>query len=174
MLGRVGQSLLLVLGVMVIVFAMLRVSGDPTSLLVPREATEEQREAARVAYGLDKSVPEQFVNFVADSARLDFGDSLRYKVPVREVILDRLPATIELGVAAMFFAIVIGVPLGILAGVKAGSRWDGASRGLGLLGQTIPNFWLSLVFIVVFAVELGDRLVETVRHPCSHSCSCSV
>lgn len=155
LVGRIGQSLLLVLGVMVIVFAMLRVSGDPTNLLVPREATEAQREAAREAYGLDKSVPEQFINFVTDSARLDFGDSLRYKVPVREVILDRLPATIELGVAAMFFAVILGVPLGILAGVKAGSRWDGAARGLGLLGQTIPNFWLSLVFIVVFAVELG-------------------
>ena len=155
LVGRIGQSLLLVLGVMVIVFAMLRVSGDPTNLLVPREATEAQRNAAREAYGLDKSVPEQFVNFVADSARLDFGDSLRYKIPVREVILDRLPATIELGVAAMFFAVVLGVPLGILAGVKAGSRWDGGARGFGLLGQTIPNFWLSLVFIVVFAVELG-------------------
>ena len=153
--GRVGQSALLVLGVMVIVFAMLRVSGDPTNLLVPREATEEQREAARVAYGLDKSVGEQFVNFVGDSARLDFGDSLRYKVPVREVIFNRLPATIELGLAAMFFAAVIGVPLGILAGVKAGGRWDGVARGFGLLGQTIPNFWLSLVFIVVFAVQLG-------------------
>ena len=155
LVGRIGQSLLLVLGVMVIVFAMLRVSGDPTNLLVPREATEAQRQAAREAYGLDKSVPEQFINFVTDSARLDFGDSLRYKVPVREVILDRLPATIELGVAAMFFAVILGVPLGILAGVKAGSRWDGAARGQGLLGQTIPNFWLSLVFIVVFAVELG-------------------
>ena len=153
--GRVGQSVLLVLGVMVIVFAMLRVSGDPTNLLVPREATQEQREEARVAHGLDKSIPEQFVNFAADSTQLDFGDSLRYKVPVREVIFDRLPATIELGIAAMFFAVVIGVPLGILAGVKAGTRWDGAARGFGLLGQTIPNFWLALVFIVVFAVQLG-------------------
>ena len=153
--GRVGQSALLVLGVMVIVFSMLRVSGDPTNLLVPREATEEQRQAAREAYGLDKSVGEQFVNFVGDSARLDFGTSLRYKVPVREVIFDRLPATIELGLAAMFFAVVIGVPLGILAGTKAGDRWDSVARGFGLLGQTIPNFWLALVFIVVFAVQLG-------------------
>ena len=155
LVGRIGQSLLLVLGVMVIVFAMLRVSGDPTNLLVPREATQEQREAAREAHGLDKAVAEQFVDFVGHSARLDFGNSLRYKIPVREVIFDRLPATIELGIAAMAFAVAVGVPLGILAGVKAGGRWDGAARGFGLLGQTIPNFWLSLVFIVVFAVELG-------------------
>ncbi len=155
LVGRIGQSLLLVLGVMVIVFSMLRVSGDPTNLLVPREATQEQREAAREAHGLNRTVAEQFVDFVGDSARLDFGSSLRYKIPVREVIFDRMPATIELGVAAMAFAVAVGVPLGILAGVKAGGRWDGAARGFGLLGQTIPNFWLSLVFIVVFAVELG-------------------
>lgn len=144
----------MVLGVMVLVFLMLRVSGDPTNLLVPREATEEQREAAREVYGLDKPVVVQFADFVGNSARLDFGNSLRYKTPVREVVLDRFPATVELGIAAMFVAVVVGVPLGILAGVKAGSRWDGAARGFGLLGQTIPNFWLSLVFIVVFAVEL--------------------
>ena len=155
LVGRIGQSLLLVLGVMVIVFSMLRVSGDPTNLLVPREATQEQREAAREAHGLNRTVAEQFVDFVGDSARLDFGSSLRYKIPVREVIFDRLPATIELGVVAMAFAVAVGVPLGVLAGVKAGGRWDGAARGFGLLGQTIPNFWLSLVFIVVFAVKLG-------------------
>ena len=155
LVGRIGQSLLLVLGVMVIVFSMLRVSGDPTNLLVPREATQEQREAAREAHGLNRTVAEQFVDFVGDSARLDFGSSLRYKIPVREVIFDRMPATIELGIVAMAFAVAVGVPLGILAGVKAGSRWDGGARGFGLLGQTIPNFWLSLVFIVVFAVELG-------------------
>ena len=155
LVGRIGQSLLLVLGVMVIVFSMLRVSGDPTNLLVPREATQEQREAAREAHGLNRTVAEQFVDFVGDSARLDFGSSLRYKIPVREVIFDRMPATIELGVVAMAFAVAFGVPLGILAGVKAGGRWDGAARGFGLLGQTIPNFWLSLVFIVVFAVKLG-------------------
>ncbi len=155
LVGRIGQALLLVLGVMVIVFLMLRVSGDPTNLLVPREATQEQREAARQAYGLDKTVVEQFVDFVADAARLDFGSSLRYKVPVREVVFDRMPATIELGLAAMALAVAVGVPLGILAGVKAGGRWDSAARGLGLLGQTIPNFWLALVFIVVFAVQLG-------------------
>ena len=104
---------------------------------------------------MNKTVAEQFVAFVGHSARLDFGNSLRYKIPVREVIFDRLPATIELGIAAMAFAVAVGVPLGILAGVKAGGHWDGAARGFGLLGQTIPNFWLSLVFIVVFAVELG-------------------
>jgi len=153
--GRVAQALLLVAAVMLLVFGMLRVSGDPTSLLVPREATPEQREEAREAYGLNKPLIVQFTDFARDAARLDFGDSLRYKAPVRDVVFDRLPATIELGLAAMFFATVVGIPLGILAGVKAGGRWDGVARGIGLLGQTIPNFWLALVFIVVFGVTLG-------------------
>ncbi len=152
--ARIGQSTLMVLGVLVIVFTMLRLTGDPTDLLAPRDATEQQREEARAAYGLDRPLTTQFVDFVGDASKLEFGNSIRYKQPVRQVIFDRLPATVELAIAAMIFALFIGVPLGVLAGVKSGSRWDSLSRGLGLLGQTIPSFWLSLVLIVVFAVKL--------------------
>ncbi len=154
-LARVGQSMLMVLGVLALVFGMLRLTGDPTDLLAPREATEEQREEARKAYGLDRPITVQFADFATDAAQLDFGTSLRYKQPVRDIVFDRFPATVELAIAAMFFAMVIGIPLGVLAGVRAGTKWDSFSRGFGLLGQTIPSFWLSLVFIVVFAVELG-------------------
>ena len=154
LLSRLGQSFLLVLGVMVIVFAMLRLSGDPTNLLVPREATQEQRDAAREAHGLDRPVVVQFFDFATDAVTLDFGESLRYKQPVREVVFDRLPKTIELGIAAMAIAVVIGVPLGVVAGVKAGTSWDALSRGVSLAGQTIPGFVLALVFIWLFAVEL--------------------
>ncbi len=153
-IGRIGQALLMILGVLFLVFMMLRITGDPTSLLAPREATQEQLDAARHAYGLDKPVITQFTDFATDAATLNFGTSIRYKQPVRKVIFARLPATLELAVAAMFFAIVIGIPLGVLAGMRAGSVWDSMSRGVGLLGQTIPNFWLSLVLIVVFAVNL--------------------
>jgi ABC-type dipeptide/oligopeptide/nickel transport system permease component len=154
-LARTGQSLLMVLGVLFLVFGMLRLTGDPTDLLAPREATEEQRQEAREAYGLDRPVTVQFVDFATDAIRLDFGTSLRYKQPVSDIIKDRFPATVELAIAAMLFAFFIGVPLGVLAGVKAGTKWDSFSRGFGLLGQTIPSFWLSLVLIVVFAVNLG-------------------
>ena len=151
LVGRIGQSLLLVLGVMVIVFSMLRVSGDPTNLLVPREATQEQREAAREAHGLNRTVAEQFVDFVGDSARLDFGSSLRYKIPVREVIFDRLPATIELGVVAMAFAVAVGVPLG-----NSGRRQGG--RPLGWCGARVrPARPDDPKFLAVVGLHRGVR-----------------
>ena len=145
----------MIFGVLILVFMMLRITGDPTSLLAPREATQQQLDEARHAYGLDKPVVTQFTDFAKDAATLNFGSSIRYKQPVRDVIFARLPATLQLGVAAMFFAIVVGIPLGVLAGMRAGSIWDSLARGIGLLGQTIPNFWLSLLLIVVFAVNLG-------------------
>jgi ABC-type dipeptide/oligopeptide/nickel transport system permease component len=86
---------------------------------------------------------------------LDFGTSIRYKQPVRDVMLERMPATIELGVVATIMALAIGVPLGVLAGVRAGSKVDGGARVLGLFGQTVPDFWLALVLILVFSVGLG-------------------
>jgi ABC-type dipeptide/oligopeptide/nickel transport system permease component len=155
LLKRSGQSLLMVLGLMVIVFFMLRLTGDPTNLLVPREATPEQRAAAREAYGLDRPLAVQFVDFVGEAAVLDFGTSIRYKQPVRDVMLERMPATIELGVVATIMALALGVPLGVLAGVRAGSKVDGGARVLGLFGQTVPDFWLALVLILVFSVGLG-------------------
>ncbi|MGF1666740.1 MAG: ABC transporter permease [Acidimicrobiia bacterium] len=155
LLRRSGQSLLMVLGLMVIVFFMLRLTGDPTNLLVPREATPEQRAAAREAYGLDRPLAIQFGDFVTEAAVLDFGTSIRYKQPVRDVMLERMPATIELGVVATIMAVALGVPLGVLAGVRAGSKVDGSARMLGLFGQTVPDFWLALVLILVFSVGLG-------------------
>jgi ABC-type dipeptide/oligopeptide/nickel transport system permease component len=154
LLRRLFQSFLMVIGLLVIVFFLVRLSGDPVSLLAPRDATPEQREEIRQAYGLDRPLPVQFGEFVVDAARFDFGTSIRFKQPVTEVALERMPATLELGVAALLLATVIGIPLGIIAGVRAGSRTDGTVRGFALLGQTVPDFWLALVLIVVFAVNL--------------------
>ncbi len=150
---RVIQSFLMVIGLLVIVFFLVRLSGDPVSLLAPRDATPAQRDAIRHAYGLDRSLLVQFVDFMRHAFQLDFGTSIRYKQPVTTIALERMPATIELGIAALFIAIVIGIPLGVLAGVRAGSKTDGAVRGFALFGQTIPDFWLALVLILVFAVN---------------------
>ena len=154
-LTRLGASFVMLLGVLVLVFFMLRLTGDPTSLLVAREATAEQRQAAREAYGLDRPVYEQFADFATDAAVLDFGNSLRYKIAVRTVIANRIPATVELATVAMIMAMVVGIPLGVLAGTKTGSGWDKGARGLGLTGQTIPSFLLALVLVVVGGVWLG-------------------
>jgi ABC-type dipeptide/oligopeptide/nickel transport system permease component len=144
----------MVIGLMVLVFVLVRLSGDPITLLAPRDATPDQVAEIRAAYGLDKPVIAQFGEFVVDAVQLDFGTSIRYKQPVREVALERMPATIQLGLAALFIAVCFGIPFGVLAGVRAGSRTDGAVRGVALLGQTVPDFWLSLVLILVFAVNL--------------------
>jgi len=154
LLRRLGQSALMLVGLLIIVFVLLRLSGDPTNLLAPRDATPEQRDAIRAAYGFDRPVAVQFVDFVRDAIRLDFGTSIRYKQPVRTIIFERMPATLQLGVVAVVFSMVIGIPLGVLAGMKPRRGIDGGARGLALLGQTIPDFWLALVLILVFAVKL--------------------
>ncbi len=155
LLRRLGQSALMLVGLLVIVFGLLRLSGDPTNLIAPRDATPEQRAEIRAAYGFDRSIPVQFVDFAGDALRLDFGSSIRYKQPVRDIIVDRMPATLELGIVAVVFAMAIGIPLGVLAGVRPRRGVDGTTRGIALLGQTVPDFWLALVLILVFAVTLG-------------------
>ena len=154
LLRRLGQSALMLAGLLVIVFGLLRLSGDPTNLIAPRDATPSQRAEIREAYGYDRPVAVQFVDFVGDAVTLDFGSSIRYKQPVRDIVFDRMPATLELGVVAVVFAIVLGIPLGVLAGVKPRRGVDGSVRGVALLGQTVPDFWLALVLIHVFAVNL--------------------
>lgn len=144
----------MVVGLMVLVFVLVRLAGDPINLLAPKDATPEQIGEIRAAYGLDRPVTAQFADFVVDAVQLDFGTSIRYKQPVREVALERMPATVELGIAALVLAVGFGIPLGVLAGVRSGTRTDGAVRGVALLGQTVPDFWLSLVLILVFAVNL--------------------
>jgi peptide/nickel transport system permease protein len=154
LLARLAQAGVMVIGLLVLVFVLVRLSGDPINLLAPRDATPEQIAEIRAAYGLDRPVIAQFGSFVADAARLDFGTSIRFKQPVTEVAFERMPATLELGLAALVLTVGIGVPLGVLAGVRAGTRTDGTVRGVALLGQTVPDFWLSLVLILVFAVNL--------------------
>ncbi|MCC6454547.1 MAG: ABC transporter permease [Caldilineaceae bacterium] len=152
--GRVIQSILLLAGVLVLVFFMVRLTGDPASLMVARDATPEQREAARVALGFDRPVALQLADFIGGALVGDFGRSLRYSRPATTLILERLPATVELATTALLFSILLGVPVGLIAGVRPGTVWDWLGRTIGLLGQTIPSFWLALMLIIVFAVNL--------------------
>ena len=155
MLSRVIQSILILFGVLILVFVLLRFSGDPASLMVSRNASPEQIEAMREELGFNRPVYVQFADFAAGAVVGDFGDSIRHKQPALDLILARLPATIELAVTALLISIVIGIPLGLLGGSRPGTIWDSITRGLGLIGQTIPSFWLALILIIVFAVTLG-------------------
>lgn len=151
---RLAQALLFALGAVVLVFFMVRLTGDPTALMLAREATPEQRAAFRAATGLDRPLHEQLLRYLGSVARGDLGRSLRLGQDNLALILQRLPATLELALAALFLAVAVGVPLGLMGGMAPGSPIDTLARAVGLAGQTIPNFWLAMLLILVFAVEL--------------------
>ena len=155
LLSRLIQSILILLGVLVLVFIMVRITGDPVALMVPREATAEAREIFRHKMGFDRPQIVQFVDFMRGALLGDFGDSLHFKDPALPMVLHRLPATLQLATAAMIMAIAVAVPLGLVGGARPGSIWDTIGRIVGLLGQSIPGFWLALIMIFFFAVRLG-------------------
>jgi ABC-type dipeptide/oligopeptide/nickel transport system permease component len=121
---------------------------------MPREATPETVAAFRHKMGFDRPLVVQFWQFVTRAVVGDFGDSLHFKVPALPMVLERLPATVELAGAGLLMAVVIAVPLGLVGGIRPGSLWDSLGRTLGLLGQSVPNFWLALLMILFFAVKL--------------------
>lgn len=155
LLSRLIQSALILVGVLLLVFLMVRVTGDPASLMVSREASPEQREAFREAMGFNRPLLVQFGDFVRGAVVGDFGNSLHHRRPALDLIVDRLPATVELAGAALLLALVIAIPLGLIGGSNPGTPVDSLGRAVGLIGQTIPNFWLALILILVFAVNLG-------------------
>jgi peptide/nickel transport system permease protein len=152
---RIGESLALIIGVLILVFFMVRLTGDPVGLMLPKEAPPEQREAFAREMGLDQPLPVQFAEYMGGVFRGDFGDSLRQRRPTLEIIGERLPATFELALAALFFAMLVAIPLGLAGGMRPGRPVDVVARGVGLAGQTVPNFWLGMLLIVWFAVDLG-------------------
>lgn len=153
---RVLESVLLMLGVLALVFFLVRLTGDPVSLIIPMDAPMEQREAFREAMGLNDPLPVQFWGFMSGAVQGDLGTSLRRRgVANLDLILERLPATVQLALSALAFAVVVAVPLGLAGGMRPGSAVDRIARGVGLAGQTIPSFWLGMLLIVLFAVTLG-------------------
>lgn len=153
-LRRGAESLLLVLGALLLVFLMVRLTGDPVALILPMDAPLAQREAFREAMGLNEPLYLQLVGFIGGALQGDLGNSLRFNQANLELIWQRLPATLELALAALLFAVLVAVPLGVLGGMHPGSMADSIARGVGLLGQTVPSFWLGMLLILLFAVEL--------------------
>ena len=152
---RFVQAIISLLVVMTIVFMLSRLSGDPVQLLADISASEEQMEAIRKDLGLDKPLAVQWGTYVRDMFVFDLGESVTSRQPVRELIMQRLPNTLQLGFAAMAISIVIGLPIGIYAAVHRGTRWDGLARLFAVLGQSMPSFWLGVLLILIFAVVLG-------------------
>ncbi len=154
-LSKLGQSILLLFGVLLLVFFMVRVTGDPASLMISREASPEAVEAFREKMGFNDPILTQFGRFLSGAVVGDFGNSLHFKSPAMQMVMERVPATVQLAGTALLMAAVVGIPLGLIGGFNPGSAMDNLGRGLALLGQSIPNFWLALILILIFAVRLG-------------------
>jgi len=152
--GRVLQALVALLGVTCVAFLLVSLSGDPAFILLTPEAGEEQRAAFRKLYGLDQPLPVQYARYVSHVARGDFGSSLAFNSPAIQVVLERLPATLLLTATAVALGVVVGMPAGIAAAVKASGPLDRLVMALVLLGQSVPTFWLGLLMIRIFAVNL--------------------
>jgi peptide/nickel transport system permease protein len=154
-LRRLGQSLLVLLGVSVIVFGLLHLAGDPTRLLLPLEAREEDVRQLRALLGLDDPLWVQYLRFLSRAVRGDFGVSFKHQVPALTLIFQTLPATLELTAAGLGLALVVAVPAGIVAALRRNSLIDAVCSVGVLLGQAMPVYWLGLLLILVFAVKLG-------------------
>lgn len=154
--ARVGSAALVVLGVCTLVFLLIHlVPGDPVEAMLGEGARPADREALRAALGLDRPLWEQYLGYLGRTARLDLGTSFAYQRPVAPLLGERIPATLELAVAALTLSLVIAVPLGVLAARYRGGALDAGAMGFSLLGAAVPNFWLGPVLILVFSLWLG-------------------
>ena len=154
-LRRVAQSALTLLGVSVLVFVILRVlPGDPARMLLPDGAPEAAVAELNRQLGLREPLIVQYGLFLRSVAHGDFGQSFQYRAPALRVVLERLPATVQLTAAAMLATIAAGVSLGIVTAVLRGTRYDVAGTILAVLGQSLPNFWLGIMLILLFGVAL--------------------
>lgn len=152
---RLIQTVVVVLVMSALVFAGLYLVGDPVSMLASPEATEAERELIRQNFGLNLPLWRQYAIFLGKAVQMDFGDSFLTGEPAMLLILERMPATLELATLAMLMAFVIGVPLGVYAGLKPSSLGARAVMGGSVLGFSLPNFWVGLMFIMLFAVLFG-------------------
>lgn len=144
----------MVFGVTTVVFLVTRVFGDPVALMLPLSASDEQRAAFSAQIGLDQPLGVQFIGFAQDILTLDFGDSLWQRRPAVEVVLERLPMSLALIGAAIGAAVVLSLPLGAIAALRPGGLVDRLTTSAGLLGLAMPQFWVGLMAIMVFAVWL--------------------
>ncbi|HWN12560.1 MAG TPA: nickel ABC transporter permease [Candidatus Dormibacteraeota bacterium] len=152
---RLWQSLLVLLGVSVVVFFILHLTGDPAALLLPPDATAEDIAKFRTAMGFDDPWVVQYARFLKGAVRGDFGESLRHGEPAMALVLERLPATFELAGAGLLIALGLAIPAGIVSAVRRNTSVDYVSTVVALLGQAMPTFWLGIMLILIFSVRLN-------------------
>lgn len=154
-LQRLWQAAIVIFAMSALVFTGVYAVGNPIDVLISPDATQDIRAAIITQYGLDQPLWRQYFSFVGRVFEGDFGRSLVYNMPVSELILSRLPATLELTLAAVIFASLVGIPIGMYAGYKPHSPVSRAIMAISILGFSVPTFWFGLMLIMVFAVQLG-------------------
>src|SRR3990170_4751991 len=153
LIRRFLQSLLVLLGVSAVVFFILHLTGDPTLLLLPPDATAEEITRFRQVMGFNDPVVVQYLRFLKGAVQGNFGESLRHGEPALDLVIERMPATFELTAAALAIALCLAIPSGIVSAVKRNTLVDYVSTVVALLGQSMPTFWLGIMLILVFSVR---------------------
>jgi peptide/nickel transport system permease protein len=153
-LKRIFQSLLTLLVLSMLIFIVCRRTGDPVLLMLPDDASHEDVAQLRTALGLDRPLPVQYWLFLKSAMQGDFGRSIKGQVPVLDLIKERLPNSIRLALVALLITVVLAFPLGVMAAVKKGTAIDTLANLIAVLGQSLPQFWVGIVLIQVFAVHL--------------------
>ncbi|HEY7492347.1 MAG TPA: ABC transporter permease [Candidatus Tectomicrobia bacterium] len=154
-LRRLLYSLVTLLILSLTIFVVVRLTGDPATLMAEPGARPEDLARVRAQWGLDRPWPAQYLSFLKNIVQGELGKSFNYRMPVSELYFERLPNSLQLALAATLVSILVGVPAGIVSAVRVDSWWDNLGKVVAILGLAIPNFWLGLVFILVFAVWLG-------------------
>ena len=154
-LRRLTYSIVLLLATTIFVFVMSRQSGDPRHLFLSEQSTQAEWEAWGVELGLDKPTWQQYIIWLGNAVTGDFGESIRQRRPALDVVTERIPATLEMAFGSFLFSVITGIPLGVLSALKRGSLLDYIGRTFALVGQAAPVFWLGIVLVLIFSVNLG-------------------
>lgn len=155
-ISRMASAAVVILGVLCLVFFLIHlVPGDPVEVMLGESARPADREALRQSLGLDQPLTVQLGQYLSNAMQLDFGTSLHSRRPIVSILAERIPATLELAIAALLIAVVIAFPLGIIAAVRKDSGWDHGAMAVSLLGVSIPNFLMGPLLILFFSVWLG-------------------
>lgn len=168
-LRKLAAIVVVLLGLTILVFSLSHATGDPRYLYMTQytRTSSEDWEAQGKAMGLDKPLIVQYLIWVGNAARGDFGNSVYYQRNSLEMILESMPATLQLSGISFIFAVLLGVPLGVLSAVKRSTVWDYAGRSFALLGQSVPPFWIAIVLVLIFSVQL-DLLPTSRRGSWEH------
>ena len=151
-LKRLANALLVAVTISLLAFSLTRLSGDPAIAMAGETASDKDIEYIRKQYGFDRPIATQYIEWVGKAVRADFGQSFYFRLPVSDLIAERLPVSMTLGVCAISFAILLSIPLGVLAAMRPNSWVDRLALTLSVFGQALPSFWFALMLMLVFAV----------------------